>query len=103
MYGTNRSVGNLFISNKAWIRGLNVGDSLPKGMSDGEEDGVREELHDSEEKDVGDLGEVEAGYQMRLTLGGARPKRPRYVARPKRMMTQRDTVCWGTCQVCWHV
>ena len=64
---------------------------------------TQEELHDAEERDVGDLGEVGAEYQMRLTLGGARPKRPRYVARPKRMMTQRDTVCWGTCQVCWHV
>ena len=41
MFGTNGSVGNSFISNKAWIRGLNVGDFLPKGTSDGEkEDGA---------------------------------------------------------------
>ena len=47
MYGTNRSVGNLFISNKAWIRGLNIGDSLPKGMSDGEEDGASRRVCDT--------------------------------------------------------
>ena len=64
---------------------------------------TQEELHDAEERDVGDLGEVGAEYQMRLTLGVACPKRPKYVTRPKRMMNQRDTVCWVTFQVCWHV
>ena len=47
MFGTNGIVGNSFISSKAWIRGLNIGDSLPKGMSDGEEDGASQQVCDT--------------------------------------------------------
>ena len=87
MFGTNGSVGNPFISNRAWIRGNACAYSVkvnwwvlaPKAhqtarrMVHHNRCATLEELHDAEEEDVGDQGE-EGDYCLQLTLDVATPK-----------------------------